>query len=150
METPLSRAQLLRETRKMRFEKAYGGWQAKRLAQEEAALMLGVSDRSFRRFVVRYEAEELAGLLDRRIEQVSKRCAPVDEVMRLVVSSVLILPSIISHEETVSMVCVRTGEPLPSAYCRRSRDAGESWELSHEPSGPRVRADLHGRIRYGP
>jgi transposase len=68
----------------MRFEEAYGGWQAKRLTQEEAALMLGVSDRSFRRFVVRYEAEGLAGLLDQRIEQVSKRCAPVDEVMRLV------------------------------------------------------------------
>src|SRR5690349_9613672 len=68
----------------MRFEEAYGGWQAKRLTQEEAALMLGVSDRSFRRFVVRYEAEGLAGLLDRRIEQVSKRCASVDEVMRLV------------------------------------------------------------------
>lgn len=84
MKSPWSRAQLLRETRKMRFEEAYDGWQAKRLTQEEAALMLGVSDRSFRRFVVRYEVEGLAGLLDQRIEQVSKRCAPVDEVMRLV------------------------------------------------------------------
>jgi hypothetical protein len=84
MEASLNRAQLLRETRKMRFEEAYEGWQKARLTQEEAALMLGMSDRSFRRYLVRYEAQGLAGLIDRRIEQISKRCAPVDEVMRMV------------------------------------------------------------------
>lgn len=84
METPLSRAKLLQETRKMRFEEVYEGWQEKRLTQEEAAQILGVTDRSFRRYAVRYEAEGLEGLLDRRIEAISARRAPVDEVMQLV------------------------------------------------------------------
>lgn len=40
-------------------------------------------ERSFRRYLTRYEAEGLQGLLDRRLEQVSHRRAPVDEVMAL-------------------------------------------------------------------
>ena len=31
----MTRTQLLQELRKMRFEEAYGGWQARRLTQEE-------------------------------------------------------------------------------------------------------------------
>lgn len=68
----------------MRFEEAYGGWNAGRLTQEEAARLLGVGERSFRRYVVRYEAEGLEGLIDRRLEQLSNRRAPVDEVMAVV------------------------------------------------------------------
>jgi len=84
METPLSRAKLLQETRKMRFEEVYGDWQGKRLTQEQAARILGVCERSFRRYVDRYEAEGLEGLVDRRIERESSRRAPVDEVMQVV------------------------------------------------------------------
>ncbi len=43
METSLSRAHLLREVRKMRFEEAYEGWQERRLTQEEAGRLLGMS-----------------------------------------------------------------------------------------------------------
>lgn len=68
----------------MRFEDAYGGWQEKRLTQGQAAEVLGMSERNFRRYVGRYEADGLNGLIDLRIEQVSSRRAPVDEVMRLV------------------------------------------------------------------
>lgn len=68
----------------MRFEEAYEGWQAKRLSQAEAARLLGVCERSFRRYVGRYEEDGLQGLLDRRLEQVSQRRAPVDEVMKVV------------------------------------------------------------------
>ena len=68
----------------MRFEEAYVGWQEKRLTQEQAAEILGVTDRSFRRYAARYEAEGLEGLIDRRIEVMSARGAPADEVMRLV------------------------------------------------------------------
>jgi len=39
----------------MRFKEAYGGWREDRLTQEEAALILGVSDRTFRRYIDRYE-----------------------------------------------------------------------------------------------
>jgi len=67
----------------MRFEEAYEGWNTERLTQAEAARILGICERSFRRYVWRYEAEGLEGLIDRRLEQASNRRAPVDEVMAL-------------------------------------------------------------------
>lgn len=79
----MGRAKWLQETRQMRFEEAYGAWSERRLTQEEAARLLGVCDRTFRRYIDRYEDEGLAGLVDKRIEQVSHRKAPVDEVLRL-------------------------------------------------------------------
>lgn len=80
----MKRTELLQEVRKMRFEEAYGVWQEKRLTQEEAARLLGLSERSFRRYVNRYEEGGLEGLIDRRISQQSHRRAPVDEVMELI------------------------------------------------------------------
>lgn len=68
----------------LRFEEAYEGWNAKRLTQAQAAMLLGVSERTFRRQIDRYEAEGLDGLIDRRLAQVSHRRAPLDEVMGLV------------------------------------------------------------------
>jgi transposase len=64
----------------MRFKEANECWNAGRLTQEEAARMLGVCERSFRRYRARYAAEGLEGLPDRRLEQASNRAAPVDEV----------------------------------------------------------------------
>ncbi len=58
------------------------GWRERRLTQEEAQL-LGVCERTFRRYVDRYEEAGLDGLLDKRLSQVSSRRAPVDEVLRL-------------------------------------------------------------------
>ena len=79
----MKRTELLQEVRKMRFEEAYEGWERGRLTQEEAALLLGVCDRTFRRYLVRYEEKGMEGLIDQRLGQVSHRCAPVDEVMAL-------------------------------------------------------------------
>ena len=67
----------------MRFEEAYEGWNRGRLTQEEAAMLLGVCDRTFRRYLIRYEDEGMEGLADRPLGQVSHRSAPVDEVMNL-------------------------------------------------------------------
>lgn len=67
----------------MRFEEAYQGWQQGRLSQSEAASLLGVHERTFRRYGVRYEDSGLEGLIDHRLEQVSHRKAPVDEVMKV-------------------------------------------------------------------
>ena len=66
-----------------RFEEAYDGWVEKRLSQEEAARILGVSDRTFRRYVEKYDDGGLEALADRRLSQTSHRKAPVDEVMAL-------------------------------------------------------------------
>lgn len=68
----------------MRFEEVYGGWQERRLTQEEAARVLGVCQRTFRRLVNRYEDCGLEGLMDRRLSQASQRRAPVDEVLEVV------------------------------------------------------------------
>lgn len=79
----MRRTELLQEIRKMRFEEAYRGWTERRLRQEEAARLLGVCERTFRRYIDRYEDEGLDGLIDQRLSQVSHRRAPVDEVMAL-------------------------------------------------------------------
>ena len=67
----------------MRFEEAYAGWNSGRLTQAEAAQVLGMCERSFRRYLSRYEADGLEGLIDRRLAHASNRLAPVDEVMAL-------------------------------------------------------------------
>ena len=74
----------LQETKQMRFEEAYQGWTERRLTQEEAARLLNVCTRTFRRYIDRYEEDGLEGLLDKRLTAVSPRRAPVDEVIRLV------------------------------------------------------------------
>lgn len=68
----------------MRFEEAYYGWSEARLTQAEAAEILGVSDRTFRRYIHRYEDFGREGLSDKRLTQASFRRAPVDEVMAVV------------------------------------------------------------------
>ena len=80
----MRRTEVLQEIRRMRFEEAYGSWTEGRLSQEEAAQLLGVCERTFRRYIDRYEEEGLDGLIDKRLSQVSHRRAPVDEVMRMV------------------------------------------------------------------
>ena len=65
----------------MRFEEVYFGWSESRLTQEEAALIFGVCDRTFRRYIDRYEESGIEGLSDKRLTQASFRRAPVDEVM---------------------------------------------------------------------
>lgn len=79
----MKKTELLQEVRKMRFKEAYEGWNRGRLTQEEAAMLLGVCDRTFRRYLIRYEDEGMEGLVDRRLGQVSHRSAPVDEVVNL-------------------------------------------------------------------
>ena len=64
--------------RLMKFEEVYGRLRRGVLSQAEAAEVLGMSERTFRRWRTRYEAEGAEGLYDRR--RVSARRAPVDEV----------------------------------------------------------------------
>lgn len=67
----------------MRFEEMYSGWQEGRFSQDEAARVLGVCSRTFRRQICRYEEDGLEGLSDKRLTQASHRRAPVDEVLKL-------------------------------------------------------------------
>jgi len=79
----MRRSEVLQGIRTMRFEEAYTGWQSGHLTQSEAGCLLGMSERSFRRYIGRYQDEGEAGLFDKRLTQVSNRCAPVDEVLKL-------------------------------------------------------------------
>ena len=61
-------------------------WESAELNQGEAAELLGVGERTFRRWTRRYEEEDEAGLLDRRLGAASGKRVPVDraeEVERL-------------------------------------------------------------------
>jgi hypothetical protein len=58
----------------LKFMDVFGRWDAATLTQLEAAELLGVGERSFRR----YGEEGEAGLLDRRIGKASGRRVPVD------------------------------------------------------------------------
>ena len=73
--------EMLQEIRKMRFEEVYFGWSESRLSQEEAARILEGCDRTFRRYVDRYEEMGVEGLSDKRLTQASFRRAPMDEIM---------------------------------------------------------------------
>ena len=69
--------------RLMKFEEVYARTRAGALSQAEAAGILGVSERTFRRWRDRFEADGAEDLYARRLGRVSARRAPVDEVARL-------------------------------------------------------------------
>ena len=69
--------------RLMKFEEVYGRSCRGVLGQAEAAEILGVSERTFRRWRDRFEADGAEGLYDRRLGRVSARRAPIDEVARV-------------------------------------------------------------------
>ena len=77
----MRRTEQLQGLRLMKFEDVYGRCYRGDLSQAEASEILGMSERTFRRWRERYEAEGAAGLYDRRLGRVSARRAPVDEVM---------------------------------------------------------------------
>jgi len=80
----MTRAYVRQEVRQMRFEELYERRQRRELTMGEAAEILGVTERTFRRWGERYEAEGAAGLADRRLGRVSARAVPTDEVLQMV------------------------------------------------------------------
>ena len=68
----------------MRFEELYERRQQRDVTMAEAAEMLGVTERTFRRWSGRYDAEGAEGLQDRRLGRPSRRAVPVDEALRMV------------------------------------------------------------------
>lgn len=68
----------------MRFEERYARRPRRELTMAEAAEMLGVTERTFRRWSGRDDAEGAEGLQDRRLGRPSARAVPVDEALRMV------------------------------------------------------------------
>jgi transposase len=82
----MRRTEALQGVRMTVFLNLLRRWESAELNQAEAAELLGVSERTFRRWTRRYEEDGEAGLIDRRLGQASGRRVPVDraeEVERL-------------------------------------------------------------------
>ena len=65
----MSRTTLLQERRMQTFQNVLGHWQARRLSALEAAEMLGMSERSFRRYRRRYEDDGLERIVRPKARQ---------------------------------------------------------------------------------
>ena len=79
----MGRARVLQEIRVMRFEELLDRHERGFVTQIEAAEMLGISERTFRRWQVRRRDEGQEGLRDRRIGKPSSRRAAVAELKRM-------------------------------------------------------------------
>ena len=79
----MRRTEVLQGIRQMKFEEVYQRTSKRSLSQGEAASILGMSERTFRRWRDRYEAEGAEGLYDRRLGKVSGRRVAVDTVMEV-------------------------------------------------------------------
>jgi hypothetical protein len=64
--------------RMLKFMDVFGRWEAAELNQLDASELLGVGERTFRRWCRRYEEVGETGLRDRRIGKASGRRVPVD------------------------------------------------------------------------
>ena len=78
----MDRARINEGVRRMRFEEFLGRHERGELGQEAAAEMLGISDRTFRRWRDRVAEEGVAGLCDRRLAP-SPRRAEASEIARM-------------------------------------------------------------------
>lgn len=79
----MRRTECLQGLRLMKFEEVYGKVCRGRLSVSEAAEVLGMPERTFRRWRGRYEESGAEGLYDRRLGRASARRAAVDEVARV-------------------------------------------------------------------
>jgi len=78
----MERARIHEGIRRMRFEDLLGRTERSELSQMEAAELLGISERTFRRWRDRYREEGSMGLSDRRLRP-SLRRAPKAEIERM-------------------------------------------------------------------
>jgi transposase len=75
----MRRTEILQGVRMMKFRDVFGRCEEGNLSQLEAAELLGVSERTFRRWCRRYEDEGEAGLVDRRLGKPSSKGVPAAE-----------------------------------------------------------------------
>jgi transposase len=79
----MNRAALHEGLRRMRFSTILDRHTGGQITQAEAAEMLGIGERTFRRWRDRFEEEGEAGLADRRLGRPSQKRAPAIEIERM-------------------------------------------------------------------
>jgi transposase len=72
----MNRTAWLQDRRMQKFRDVLSRWESKRLSMLEAAEILGMSERQFRRYRDRYEEDGLDGLIDRRLGKASAKRVP--------------------------------------------------------------------------
>lgn len=66
-----------------KFADVLSRYERRDLGQQDAAALLGMSERTFRRYCERFADEGEAGLADKRLGKASAKAVPVDEVQRM-------------------------------------------------------------------
>jgi len=79
-EDSVRRTEVLDGVRMLKFRDVFGRCEQGRLSKLEAAELLGINERTFRRWCRRYEEDGEAGLLDRRLGKPSAKRVPAAEV----------------------------------------------------------------------
>ena len=79
----MRRTEALQGVRMIKFRSVFERYEASELNQIDAAALLGVSERTFRRWCVRFEDGGEAGLLDRRLGQASGRRVPMEREQQI-------------------------------------------------------------------
>ena len=82
----MRRTEQLQGLRMLKFRDVLSSWESGSLSQLEGAEALGISERTFRRYVYRFEADGPEGLVDRRLGRRSGRAVPdakAEEVEKL-------------------------------------------------------------------
>ena len=74
----MRRTEALQGVRMIKFLSVLSRYEAAEFSQLEAAELLGVGERTFRRWCQRFEEDGEAGLLDRRLGKASGKRVPVD------------------------------------------------------------------------
>ncbi len=74
----MRRTEALQGVRVIKFRSVWSRYESSEFNQIEAAELLGVSERTFRRWCLRFEDAGEAGLLDRRLGRASGKRVPVD------------------------------------------------------------------------
>src|SRR5580765_3180641 len=112
--------------RMLKFMDVFGRWEAAELNQVDASELLGVGERTFRRWCRRYEEEGEAGLLDRRIGKARAGGCRWTGARR---SSSCIGRAIRASPRGIStnIWCATTGLRGATAGRRRSCKAGICW-----------------------
>ena len=80
----MDQTRFVQRVRMNQFERVYRRWKEKKLTQTEAAQQLGITERTFRRYIVRYRDGGTKELLDRRLGAVSHNRASVRESSEVV------------------------------------------------------------------
>jgi transposase len=74
----MRRTEALQGVRVIKFRSVLDRYESSELNQIEAADLLGISERTFRRWCHRFDESGEAGLLDRRLGKASGKRVPVD------------------------------------------------------------------------